>query len=141
MTTNTPLPDSSSAAARGGAARRHLLIHDLVVPCSIGVHEHERHATQRVRINLRVQVAEDERPIGDSIANVVSYEAIVDGIRAIARSGHINLVETLADRIVELCLANQRVQRRVGAGREARPLPGCRRRRRRGRTEPLASCF
>ena len=110
MTTRAPAPDSSSAAARGGAALRHLLIHDLVLPCSIGVHEHERHATQRVRINLRVQVAEDERPIGDSIANVVSYEAIVDGIRAIARSGHINLVETLADRIVELCLANPRAR-------------------------------
>ena len=104
MTTRAPAPDSSSAA------RRCLLIHDLVLPCSIGVHEHERQTTQRVRINVRVQVAEDERPIGDSIANVVSYEAIVDGIRAIARSGHINLVETLADRIVELCLANQRVQ-------------------------------
>ena len=104
MSTNTP------AQARAGAARRSLLIHDLVVPCSIGVHEHERHATQRVRINVRVQVADDERPIGDSIANVVSYEAIVDGVRAIARSGHINLVETLADRIVELCLANQRVR-------------------------------
>ena len=81
-----------------------------MLPCSIGVHEHERHATQRVRINVRVQVAEDERPVGDSIANVVSYEAIVDGIRAIAQSGHINLVETLADRIAELCLANQRVR-------------------------------
>ena len=110
MTTKAPLPDSSSAAGRGGAALRHLLIHDLVVPCSIGVHEHERQTTQRVRINVRVQVAEDERPIEDSIANVVSYEAIVDGIRAIARSGHISLVETLADRIVELCLANHRVQ-------------------------------
>ena len=42
--------------------------------------------------------------------SVVSYEAIVDGIRAITRSGHINLVETLADRIVELCLANPRVR-------------------------------
>ena len=120
MTTKAPLPDSSSAAARGGAALRHLLIHDLVVPCSIGVHEHEHHATQRVRINVRVQVTDDERPIKDSIANVVSYEAIVDGIRAIARSGHINLVETLADRIVELCLANREARaqaRRVGAGR------------------------
>ena len=53
MTTNTP------AQARAGAARRHLLIHDLVLPCSIGVHEHEHHATQRVRINVRVQVTDD----------------------------------------------------------------------------------
>ena len=103
MSTDTP------AQPQAGAARRCLLIHDLVLPCSIGVHEHERHATQRVRINVRVQVTEDERPVEDSIANVVSYEAIVDGIRAIAGSGHINLVETLADRIAALCLANQRV--------------------------------
>ena len=89
---------------------RHLLIHDLVIPCRIGVHEHERHGTQRVRINVRVHVADDEGPIEDSIANVVSYETIVDGIRAIIAGGHINLVETLADRIVELCLANHRVR-------------------------------
>ena len=91
-------------------ARRCLLIGDLVVPCAIGVHEHERHSTQRVRINVRVQVAEDERALGDSIANVVSYENIVNGIRAIIAGGHINLVETLADRIVELCFANRRVR-------------------------------
>ena len=103
MSTNTPAP------TRPSAAQRCLLIHDLVVPCAIGVHEHERHGTQRVRINVRVQVTDDERPIEDSIANVVSYETIVDGIRAIIAGGHINLVETLADRIVELCLTNRRV--------------------------------
>ena len=92
------------------ATRRCLLIRDLVVPCAIGVHEHERHGTQRVRINIRVRVMDDEGPIEDSIANVVSYETIVDGIRAIIAGGHINLVETLADRIVELCLANRRVR-------------------------------
>ena len=104
MSTNTPAPGEAAVALR------HLLIRDLVVPCAIGVHEHERHGTQRVRINVRVQVSEDERPIEDSIANVVSYETIVDGIRAITQSGHINLVETLADRIVELCFANRRVR-------------------------------
>ena len=95
---------------RPGAARRCLLIRDLVVPCAIGVHEHERHGTQRVRINVRVQVVDDEGPLEDRIANVVSYETIVDGIRAIIDRGHINLVETLADRIADLCLANHRVR-------------------------------
>ena len=103
MSAETPSP------ATPPAVRRCLLIRDLVVPCAIGVHEHERHGTQRVRINVRIQVTDDERPIDDSIANVVSYETIVDGIRAIIGGGHINLVETLADRIVELCLANRRV--------------------------------
>ena len=101
MSTENPAPEPA-------AAQRCLLIRDLVLPCSIGVHEHERHATQRVRINVRIQVTDDERPIDDSIANVVSYETVVDGIRAIVAGGHINLVETLADRIVALCLANRR---------------------------------
>ena len=99
--------DAASAQSRGGV--RHLLIRDLVVPCAIGVHAHERLATQRVCIDVRVQVMDEGRPLGDSIANVVSYETIVDGIRAIVAGEHINLVETLADRIVELCLANPRV--------------------------------
>ena len=102
MTTGAPAPAE--------AARRCLLIHDLVVPCAIGVHAYERQDTQRVRINVRVQVVDDEGPLEDRIANVVSYETIVDGIRAIIGGGHINLVETLADRIVALCLANHRVR-------------------------------
>lgn len=101
---NDPTP------AQPGSAHRCLLIRDLIVPCKIGVHEHERHGMQRVRINVRVQVADDERPLRDSIANVVSYESIVDGIRSITRSGHINLVETLADRVLDLCLAKHRVR-------------------------------
>ena len=104
------MSETPSEPAGGSATQRHLLIRDLVVPCAIGVHEHERHGTQRVRINVRVRVADDEGPIEDSIANVVSYETIVDGIRAIIARGHINLVETLADRIVELCFANRRVR-------------------------------
>ncbi len=99
----------SGEGAGPRAGGRYLLIHDLVVPCAIGVHPHERLGTQRVRINVRVQVADEGRPLGDSIANVVSYETIVDGIRALVAGEHINLVETLADRIVELCLANPRV--------------------------------
>ena len=63
-----------------------------------------------MRINARVRVADADGPLDDRIANVVSYETIVDGIRAIIAGGHINLVETLADRIVDLCLANPRVR-------------------------------
>ena len=104
MTMRDPAP----ARLEGGA--RYLLIRDLVVSCAIGVHAHERNRTQRVRINVRVRVADEGRPIEDRIANVVSYETIVDGIRAIVACGHINLVETLADRIVALCFANHRVR-------------------------------
>lgn len=84
-------------------------ITDLVLPASIGVYDREKQAPQRVRINVELKVAEHGRPWGDDIRNVLSYEDIVDGIREILGRGHINLVETLAEDIASLCLADSRV--------------------------------
>lgn len=95
---------------RNGEARWRIFVRDLVIGCAIGVHEHEKGRTQRVRINVEVEVAvsDGERAVDDDIRRVVSYEKIVDGIRRIAGGGHINLVETLAERIAQLCLRNRR---------------------------------
>ncbi len=46
----------------------------------------------------------------DRLANVVNYETIVGRIRGVAASGHMNLVETLAERIAALCLDDSRVR-------------------------------
>lgn len=95
--------------ADAGTAIRHVFIRDLVLDCSIGVHAFEKTGPQRVRINLDLAVRED-RPIEDHIGNVVCYEAIVSGIRALVAAGHVNLVETLAERIAALCLDDPRVR-------------------------------
>jgi len=84
-------------------------VRDLVLPVSIGIYEQEKQAPQRVCINVELKVREGDGPIGDDIANVLSYEDIVNGIKAIVADGHINLVETLADRVADLCLADPRV--------------------------------
>lgn len=90
-------------------------VRDLVLPVSIGIYDREKLAPQRVCINVELKVREGDESIGDDIANVVSYEDIVNGIKAIIADGHINLVETLADRIADLCLADPRVARaRIG---------------------------
>lgn len=92
-------------------SERRVFIRNLVVACAIGVHAHERRGKQRVRIDVEIDVVCEERPLEDGIANVLSYETIVDGIRTIAGRGHVNLVETLADRIADLCLADARARR------------------------------
>ena len=42
---------------------------------------------------------------------MVSYDDVVAGIRQLVGSEHINLVESLAERIVEFCLEDERVVR------------------------------
>ena len=95
--------------ANAGKALRHVFIRDFIVECLIGVYEHEKRSPQRVRINLDLAVDEGEHPIIDDILNVVSYETMANGILAIADEGHVNLVETLAERIAGMCFDDQRV--------------------------------
>lgn len=84
---------------------RRVFVRDLVVDCLIGVYRHERDGAQRVRINLDLTVFESPEPIDDRLANVLSYEDLIVKVRALAGAGHVNLVETLAERIAVLCLA------------------------------------
>ena len=94
-------------AALSNAGYR-VFVRDLVVPCSIGIYPREKGVRRRVRVNAELAVA---APISgrDDFAEVVNYEDIVSGIKSIAEAGHINLVESLADRIVALCFADRRV--------------------------------
>jgi dihydroneopterin aldolase len=92
------------ADARAGL--RHIFVRDLVLACNIGVHAHEKGRQQRVRINLDLGVEEVQEPHQDRLENVVCYEDIVTRVRATVADGHINLVETVAERIAAVCLQN-----------------------------------
>jgi dihydroneopterin aldolase len=88
-----------------------LFVRDLVVASEIGVHAHEKGRRQRVRINLDLDVEEGAGPREDRIAEVVDYEDIVVRLRKLVIADHVNLVETLAERIAQLCLTDRRVRR------------------------------
>lgn len=97
------LPDESARATE--RPTRRVFVNDLVLECLIGVYRHERDGAQRVRINLDLTVFETPAPIDDKLSNVLSYEDVIIKVRKLATAGHLNLVETLAERIAEMCLA------------------------------------
>ncbi len=89
---------------------RHVFVRDLVVLALIGIHDHEKAAPQRVRVNLDLAVREAEGGLDDDLVNVVCYESLVSGVRKIVDSGHVGLVETMAEEIAHMCLADTRVR-------------------------------
>lgn len=92
-------------------ALRHVFVRDLELAARIGVHTHEKTGKQRIRINLDLAVGENNAgAIEDDLANVVCYEEVVSRIRRLVDTGHVNLVETLAERIAALCLEDRRVR-------------------------------
>jgi 7,8-dihydroneopterin aldolase/epimerase/oxygenase len=108
MTKEWTIAQPSAAPAAERAESYRVFVRDLVVPCSIGIYPREKGLRRRVRVNAELTVAAAISG-SDEFAEVVNYETIVAGIKSIAEAGHINLVETLADRIATLCLADRRV--------------------------------
>jgi dihydroneopterin aldolase len=96
------------AEAGGERLTYRVFVRDLDLPSLIGVHRHERDGRQRVRINIEV-TAHLDGPLQDRLANAVCYETIVARVRRIVGAGHINLVETLAERIAEASIEDGRV--------------------------------
>lgn len=86
-----------------------VFVHDLVLAVSIGIHAHEKRQRARIRVNVDILVA-TPLPRADDFAEVVNYETIVAGIKALGDGKHINLVESFADRVAALCLADARVR-------------------------------
>jgi dihydroneopterin aldolase len=95
--------------ASAEAGIRHLFIRDLVLECRIGVHEHEHEGPQRVRLNVDLGVHED-RAFDERLERVVDYAALLERVRAVIAAGHVELVETLAERLADLCLEDPRVR-------------------------------
>lgn len=89
---------------------RHVFVRDLELNANIGVYRREKGTLQPVRINLDLTVEETEGEVDDKLENVVDYGAVVEGIKAILAGGHLNLVETLAEKIAAHCLEDVRVK-------------------------------
>jgi dihydroneopterin aldolase len=87
-----------------------VFVDDLVLPVFIGAYARERDAPQNVRFSVSAWVARGGRAAED-MRDVFSYDLITDGIRLLTGSGHVGLVETLAERIAAMVLAHPRVVR------------------------------
>ncbi|TWA72434.1 dihydroneopterin aldolase [Azospirillum brasilense] len=88
-----------------------ITLRDYVDQFRIGVWDQEKERTQRVRINVSLTLPWPDRPMTDSLDEVLSYDFLIDGIRALRDGAHVNLVETLGDRILALCFSNPAVTR------------------------------
>lgn len=86
----------------------HVFVHDLVIPVEIGAYDFERGRVQKVRFNVDADVLRATG--GDDMRTVFSYDVVIDAIKMILASGHIDLVETIAERLAEKVLRHERVQ-------------------------------
>lgn len=101
---------AATDAAAASEALTRVFVRDLVLDGQIGVYDSEHGRQQRIRFNVDLRV---RLPSGamraDQLGQVLSYEDIVNGIKALLAEGHVKLVETLAERIADQVMADPRV--------------------------------
>jgi dihydroneopterin aldolase len=103
-------PKISHHVANAEARIRHVFVRDLTLLALIGIHDAEKIKPQRIVVSIDLSVQEgDGGPLPDDISHVVSYEIVVKKCEAIVAEGHVNLVETLAEKFADACLKDRRV--------------------------------
>ncbi len=113
--------------ASGAAGRlRHVFVRDLEIVASVGLLEHEKRYEQRIIVSVDLAVRDDYDGVSDRLGDVLDYGRVVDDIARLVQSGHVNLIETLAERIAKQCLADERVERVRVCIEKPEVLPSCR---------------
>jgi dihydroneopterin aldolase len=99
-------PFEPVAAARIIVAR--VFVRGLKVEAEVGVYAHERGHTQPLVVDVELDVTTAR---AEHLSQTVNYETIAAAARDLAAEGHIELVETFAERLAERCLVDPRVTR------------------------------
>jgi dihydroneopterin aldolase len=114
----------TSASIIPDVGQRCIVVDDLRLSFFIGVHEHEKLAPQEVSITAYMFVVDSAAPTSDDLRDHVSYSDFVDKLKERAASTrHVNLVETLAEEVAALALADARVVSAVVDVRKTEIIP------------------
>ena len=85
-------------------------IRDLRVRCLVGIRDWERVKKQDVIINIRLDADLSKPGRTDRIEDTIDYKTLKDRIVELAEHTQFSLVETMAERIAQLCLKSPAVR-------------------------------
>ena len=78
---------------------RKVIITDLTLLMSIGIHKFEKIKKQEVKLNININISPSLFPDENKLNSIVNYETIIKNITKIAKKKHFELLETLAEDI------------------------------------------
>ena len=78
-------------------------VRDLLLRCIIGIYPEERKNRQDVVVNLMLEGPFSEAARTDDIAHTANYKTITKRIIQLVEESEFFLIETLAERIAEVC--------------------------------------
>jgi dihydroneopterin aldolase len=103
-----PEPAAKETPATSRIVITKVFVRGLTVDAHIGVYKHEKGRTQKLVMDVELDVAVTD---WSALSETVNYEVIAAKARRVAAEGHRGLVETFAHHLAEACFEEPKVTR------------------------------
>jgi 7,8-dihydroneopterin aldolase/epimerase/oxygenase len=120
MTLPPPAPPTTARPSR------RVFVRDLEIMASVGIFEVEHRYEQRIVVSLTLDVLDTYDGHSEQISDVLDYSGVVYATEKLVQSHHFKLIETLAERLAELCLQDTRVLAATIKIEKPDIMPSCR---------------
>ena len=91
--------------------KRKVLISDLILLMSIGIHDFEKIEKQKVKFNINIDINPLLTPIENELNSVVNYETVIRDVTRLSKNKHYELLETLAEDIFFILFKNINIKK------------------------------
>ena len=91
--------------------RRKVIITDLILNISVGIHNFEKKKKQRVKFNIEISIDPYVSPSRKDLNSILNYEEVVMKIEKLTDSRHHELLEDLAENIFNILFKNKLVKK------------------------------
>tara|TARA_B100000029_G_C17437771_1_gene910328 strand:- start:425 stop:829 length:405 start_codon:yes stop_codon:yes gene_type:complete len=91
--------------------RRKVLIKDLILKISVGIHDFEKKKKQRVKFNLIINIDQNLTPDDNDLKSILNYEKVIKIIEKLTKKKHFLLLESLAEEIFSKLFENYKIKK------------------------------
>ena len=89
--------------------KRKVLINDLTLLMSIGIHDFEKIKKQEVKFNINIDINPLLAPIENKLNSIINYETVVKDVTRLTKNRHFELLETLAEDVFDVLFKDKRI--------------------------------
>ena len=85
-----------------------IIIKDLVLLISVGIHQFEKLKKQKVKFNIEITT---DPNLKSDIKTIVNYENVINDIKRLTKKIHFELLESLSDSIFDEIFKNRKIKK------------------------------
>ncbi len=85
-----------------------IIIKDLVLLISVGIHQFEKLKKQKVKFNIEITTDPNLKP---DIKTIVNYENVISDIKKLTKKTHFELLESLSETIFDEIFKNRKIRK------------------------------